>query len=74
MEGIDRYSNESDPHFLNNPKRAGKSLWGKERTASEFSAGNNCKDPALSIDRSHQVSSRRERQLPGAQFHRLNVS
>lgn len=46
MEAIDRYFMERNQHFLAAPKRAGNKIWGKERTGSEFSASNNCKDPA----------------------------
>jgi len=43
---IDRYFLERNRHFAEHPKRAGKTIWRKERTTSEFSAANNCKDPA----------------------------
>jgi transposase len=43
---MDTYFAERNKHFLGNPKRAGNKIWGKERTASEFSLSNNCKDPA----------------------------
>ena len=46
MEAIDCYFRERNQHFLNNPKRAGDKIWGLERTSSEFSASNNCKDQA----------------------------
>lgn len=46
MEAIDRHFKERNQHFLENPKRAGNKIWGMERTSSEFSASNNCKDPA----------------------------
>ena len=42
---IDRYFAERNEYFLRNPRRAGKKIWGKERVASEFSEGHNCKDP-----------------------------
>jgi hypothetical protein len=42
---IDRYFRERNEHFRRHPKRAGKKIWGKEPTPSEFSAANNCKDP-----------------------------
>jgi transposase len=50
MEAIDRYFKERNQHFLDNPKRAGNKIWGMERTGSEFSASNNCKDPAYMHD------------------------
>lgn len=43
---IDRYFAERNDHFRTHPRRAGKKIWGKERVASEFSEGQNCKDPA----------------------------
>ena len=46
MEAIDRYFAERNRDFKAHPKRAGKKLWGLERTDSKFSADNNCKDPA----------------------------
>ena len=46
MEAIDRYFAERNRDFKDNPKRAGKKLWGLERTDSKFSVDNNCKDPA----------------------------
>jgi transposase len=46
MNAIDRYFKERNQHFIDNPKRAGNKIWGMERTSSEFSASNNCKDPA----------------------------
>lgn len=45
-EAIDRYFEERNRHFEENPKRAGARIWGKERTTASFSAGNNCKDKA----------------------------
>ena len=42
---FDRYFKERNDHYRENPKRAGKKIWGEERVASEFSEGNNCKDP-----------------------------
>jgi len=45
IEAIDRYFSERNKYFADNPKRAGKKIWGEERTGSEFSKGNNCKDP-----------------------------
>jgi hypothetical protein len=42
---IDRYFAERNTFFRDNPKRAGGIIWGKERTPSEFSPANNCKNP-----------------------------
>lgn len=42
---IDLYLAERNVYFQNNPKRAGKKNWGKERVLSVFSLSNNCKDP-----------------------------
>lgn len=44
-EAIDRYFAERNQHYTENPKRAGKRIWGKERTAVEFDPASNCKDP-----------------------------
>jgi len=46
MDAMDRHFKERNQHFLDNPRRAGKKIWGMERTTSEFSGSNNCKDPA----------------------------
>ncbi|MES2111812.1 MAG: IS630 family transposase [Bacteroidota bacterium] len=43
---IDRYFYERNQHFALHPKKAGKKIWGKERTVAEFRDSNNCKDPA----------------------------
>ena len=45
-DAIDLYFTERNKHYKNNPKRAGKKIWGLERTGIAFSASNNCKDPA----------------------------
>lgn len=45
-EAIDRYFDERNRHYRANPKRAGKKIWGLERTEAVFESGNNCKDPA----------------------------
>jgi hypothetical protein len=42
---IDRHFRERNAAFAKNPKRAGKVIWGKERTPPVFSEVNNCKDP-----------------------------
>ncbi len=42
---IDRHFAERNAQFLNHPKRAGDKIWRQERVASEFSEGQNCKDP-----------------------------
>ncbi|WP_225737572.1 IS630 family transposase [Dyella acidiphila] len=44
-EAIDRYFEERNQHFAENPERAGNKIWGKERTAATFDLSNNCKDP-----------------------------
>jgi len=43
---IDRYFEERNQHYSDNPKKAGKKVWGLERTSAEFLESNNCKDPA----------------------------
>ena len=45
-EAIDRYIKDRNNHYAENPKRAGKKIWGKERTKATFDPANNCKDPA----------------------------
>jgi transposase len=46
---IDRYFAERNAFFRANPRRAGRKIWGKEKTPSEFSPANNCKDPSRSF-------------------------
>lgn len=42
---IDGYFAERNQQFRDNPKRAGKRIWGEERVPSAFEDSNNCKDP-----------------------------
>lgn len=42
---IDHYVAERNQHFQDNPKRAGKRIWGEERVPPAFTESNNCKDP-----------------------------
>jgi transposase len=42
---IDRYFQERNLYFQQNPRRAGHKIWGKERECAVFEKGNNCKDP-----------------------------
>jgi hypothetical protein len=42
---IDRYFDDRNCQFQQNPKRAGKKIWGQEREPAEFSDANNCKNP-----------------------------
>jgi hypothetical protein len=42
---IDRYFAERNHAFLENPKRAGKKIWGEEVVCPIFKENNNCKDP-----------------------------
>ena len=42
---IDKYFSERNEAFLENPKRTGKKLWGKEVVKAVFKDSNNCKDP-----------------------------
>ncbi len=44
-EAIDRYFDDRNRHFEKNPRRAGKTIWGKERVEAKFDPANNCKDP-----------------------------
>ncbi|KAA0982649.1 IS630 family transposase [Pseudomonas sp. ANT_J12] len=45
-EAIDRYFEERNRYYAENPKPAGNKIWGKERTEATFDPANNCKDPA----------------------------
>ena len=45
MLAIDRYFIERNQAFIENPKRAGDKIWGKEITKAEFNKSNNCKSP-----------------------------
>jgi hypothetical protein len=42
---VTSYFTDRNIAFIKDPKRAGKSIWGKERVSSKFSETNNCKDP-----------------------------
>ena len=42
---VDRYFADRNAHFLQNPKKAGRKIWGKEREVAAFSEVNNCKNP-----------------------------
>lgn len=42
---INSYFAERNQHFREHPKRAGKRIWGEERSEATFSDSNNCKDP-----------------------------
>lgn len=46
MHAIDLYFAVRNNHYLAHPKAAGKKLWGLERTPTQFSPENNCKDPS----------------------------
>jgi hypothetical protein len=41
---IDLYFDEPNCFFLENPKRAGNKIWGRERVEPIFSESHNCKD------------------------------
>jgi transposase len=43
-EAIDKYFDERNQHYKDNPKRAGKKIWGKEIVKPVFKESNNCKD------------------------------
>ena len=45
MVAIDAYFKERNDQFRENPRRAGKKIWGEELVAPTFLASNNCKDP-----------------------------
>lgn len=42
---IDRYFSQRNQAFIENPKRAGKKIWGQEVVEPVFKEYNNCKDP-----------------------------
>jgi hypothetical protein len=42
---IDRYVEERNQHYRENPRRAGNKIWGKELVEPCFTPNNNCKDP-----------------------------
>jgi len=46
-DAIDRYFAERNSYFRSNPKKAGKKIWGDERTIPSFDPANNCKDPSF---------------------------
>jgi len=43
-KAISQYFKERNDYFVVNPRRAGKTIWQKERAPSKFSENNNCKD------------------------------
>ena len=45
MEAIDRYLAERNAHFMANPRKAGKKIWGDELVTPVFNPSNNCKNP-----------------------------
>lgn len=45
-EAIDRYFADRNHHYEVHPERAGRKIWGSERTSAVFDPANNCKDPA----------------------------
>lgn len=45
MVAIDRYLTERNAHFMANPKKAGKKIWGEELITPVFDPSKNCKDP-----------------------------
>jgi hypothetical protein len=42
---IDRYFDERNKYYLENPKRAGGKIWGKELVLPKFNEKQNCKNP-----------------------------
>jgi len=44
IDAIDRYFNDRNKFYTDNPKRAGNKIWGTERVEPKFSESNNCKD------------------------------
>jgi hypothetical protein len=45
-KAIDTYFLDRNIRFIENPKKAGNKIWGKERVVPVFDESNNCKDPA----------------------------
>jgi transposase len=45
QKAISRYLEERNRAFQENPRRAGRTIWGRERVPSAFADVNNCKDP-----------------------------
>ncbi|WP_171210821.1 IS630 family transposase [Ruegeria sp. HKCCA5426] len=41
---IDQYFQDRNEYFRANPRKAGKKIWGQERSITTFSESNNCKD------------------------------
>jgi len=48
---IDRYFKERNEHFKLHPKRAGKSIWGKELVKPVFDETNNCRTPVFKVQK-----------------------
>jgi hypothetical protein len=46
VEAINLYFEERNANFRASPRPAGNKIWGKERTPSQFSSSQNCKDQA----------------------------
>jgi hypothetical protein len=51
IAAIDRYYTDRNEHFRQHPKRAGKTIWGKELTPAAFGEWQNCKDSRYSQHR-----------------------
>jgi hypothetical protein len=45
QKAIDQYFKDRNQYFIENPKKAGNKIWGKEIVLSQFAESNNCKDP-----------------------------
>ena len=43
-EAIDRFFQERNHHYAENPRQAGRKIWGMERSEVRFNPANNCKD------------------------------
>ena len=46
-DAIDAYLADRNEFYRLHPKRAGRKLWGHERSEAEFREENNCKDPKI---------------------------
>ncbi|MFI5163019.1 MAG: transposase, partial [Sphingobacteriales bacterium] len=45
-DALDIYVKQRNQHFLENPHRAGKYLWGAETVKTQFNEANNCRRPS----------------------------
>ncbi|MDB5124748.1 MAG: hypothetical protein JWP94_2877 [Mucilaginibacter sp.] len=58
---VSLYFDTRNRHFLENPRRAGKKIWGKEIVAVKFSETQNCRNPKAMCARVYQKVVRNEK-------------